>query len=48
MGRADKDQVAMMVKLLMPKAEFEYDDESDALALAICHVNHQNSYNIAS
>ena len=41
MGRADKQQVATMVKILMPKAEFKYDDESDALALAICHVNHR-------
>jgi crossover junction endodeoxyribonuclease RuvC len=43
-GRAEKQQVAMMVKVLLPKAEFKYDDESDALAVAITHVNHKRNY----
>ncbi len=41
-GKAEKQQVAMMVKVLLPKANFKYDDESDALAVAICHLNHHN------
>ena len=40
-GKAEKQQVAMMVKVLLPKAQFQYDDESDALAVAICHVHHR-------
>jgi len=43
-GKADKIQVAMMVKRILPKAEFTYDDESDALAAAICHVNNRKSF----
>ncbi|MFT4718717.1 MAG: crossover junction endodeoxyribonuclease RuvC [Rickettsiales bacterium] len=39
-GRADKNQVATMVKYLMPKATFNNADESDAIAIAICHNNH--------
>ena len=40
-GRAEKEQIQMMVKILLPKAEFKTEDEADALAIAICH----NSYN---
>jgi crossover junction endodeoxyribonuclease RuvC len=39
-GRADKNQIATMVKYLMPRAEFNNADESDAIAIAICHNNH--------
>ncbi|MDA7705445.1 crossover junction endodeoxyribonuclease RuvC [Rickettsiales bacterium] len=38
-GRADKNQIAQMVKYIMPKAKFNSDDESDAIAIAICHNN---------
>ena len=38
-GRADKDQIAMMVKVLLPKAEFKNEHEADALAIALCHGN---------
>jgi crossover junction endodeoxyribonuclease RuvC len=38
MGRADKEQVERMVKLLLPKAVIKYSDEADALATALCHV----------
>jgi crossover junction endodeoxyribonuclease RuvC len=37
-GRADKDQVAKMIQLLVGAKQFETSDASDALALAICHV----------
>lgn len=43
-GRAEKSQVAMMVKTLLPQARAELDthgaDALDALAIAICHANH--------
>jgi crossover junction endodeoxyribonuclease RuvC len=39
-GRADKDQVARMVKALLGLAEEPRPDHAaDALAVAICHVN---------
>lgn len=41
-GRAEKDQIKMMVKVLLPKAIFKTEDEADALAVAICHNNHRN------
>jgi crossover junction endodeoxyribonuclease RuvC len=40
-GRADKNQIAQMVKYLMPKAKFNSSDESDAISIAICHNNHR-------
>lgn len=39
-GKADKDQVMMMVKQLLPGAEIEGYDASDALAVAVCHSSH--------
>jgi len=41
-GHADKKQIQMMVKVLLPKASFANADEADALAIAICHA-HQRS-----
>ncbi|WP_417773011.1 crossover junction endodeoxyribonuclease RuvC [Stappia sp.] len=41
-GHADKEQIRMMVKVLMPKATFNSDDAADALAIAICHAQHRN------
>lgn len=38
-GHGDKKQIAMMVKVLMPKAEFSSEDAADALAIAICHAH---------
>ncbi|MFT6332017.1 MAG: crossover junction endodeoxyribonuclease RuvC [Lentimonas sp.] len=43
-GRADKNQVGVMVKYLMPKADFKTEDEADALAIAICHINQSLNY----
>jgi crossover junction endodeoxyribonuclease RuvC len=42
-GRAEKAQVQMMIKMLLPKADFKTEDEADALAVAICHNNHASS-----
>lgn len=38
-GHADKDQIARMVSLILGVREFERADVSDALAIAICHLN---------
>ena len=40
-GRADKNQVGKMINILLPKADFQSEDEADALAIAICHSNNQ-------
>jgi crossover junction endodeoxyribonuclease RuvC len=42
-GGADKDQVAMMVRRLLPGALIRRSDASDALAVAICHAHHRAS-----
>jgi crossover junction endodeoxyribonuclease RuvC len=41
-GRAEKEQVQMMIKILLPKATFKTEDEADALAVAICHYNNSS------
>ena len=48
-GHGDKQQIHMMVKVLMPKATFQGDDAADALAIAICHAHHRQgaAYRIA-
>lgn len=43
-GHAGKDQVGMMIKTLLPKSGKVSEDEADALAVAICHAHHANSY----
>ncbi|MCA1298224.1 crossover junction endodeoxyribonuclease RuvC [Stappia indica] len=42
-GHAEKEQIRMMVKVLMPKATFNSDDAADALAIAICHAQHRGA-----
>ena len=42
-GGADKDQVQMMVRRLLPGAIMKRADASDALAVAICHAHHRAS-----
>ena len=42
-GGAQKDQVAMMVRRLLPGATIRRADASDALAVAICHAHHRAS-----
>ncbi len=39
-GGADKTQVAMMVRRLLPGAALKRADAADALAVAICHAHH--------
>jgi crossover junction endodeoxyribonuclease RuvC len=42
-GHGEKQQIHMMVRVLLPKAKFEGDDAADALAIAICHAHHRQS-----
>ena len=42
-GHAEKGQVGLMVKTLMPTADFKGADAADALAIAICHAHHRVS-----
>ena len=38
-GKAEKSQVAQMVKMLLPTADVSQNDTADALAVAICHAH---------
>jgi crossover junction endodeoxyribonuclease RuvC len=40
-GHAEKGQVGLMVKTLLPAADFKGADAADALAIAICHAHHR-------
>ena len=42
-GGAEKEQVTMMVRRLLPGALIRRADASDALAVAICHAHHRSS-----
>ncbi len=42
-GHADKNQIAVMLKVLLPKAEPKSADAADALAIAITHAHHRSS-----
>lgn len=39
-GHAGKDQIGMMIKVLLPMAGQLTSDAADALAVAICHAHH--------
>lgn len=43
-GHAEKQQIRVMVKILLPRARFDTDDAADALAIALCHAHHRGSY----
>lgn len=40
-GHAQKSQIQLMVKTLLPTADFKGADAADALAIAICHAHHR-------
>lgn len=42
-GHAEKKQIAMMVRVLLPRAETTSADAADALAVAICHAQHRGA-----
>ena len=41
-GHADKNQIQMMVRVLLPASNPTSPDAADALAVAICHAQHRN------
>lgn len=43
-GRAEKHQIQAMIKILLPKSGKQSEDEADALATAICHVNNIKNF----
>jgi len=47
-GRAAKEQVQQMVKILLGLPEIAQADASDALAVAICHANSAGMKNLAA
>jgi len=42
-GHGDKKQIAMMVRVLLPRATWDSEDAADALAIAICHANQRGT-----
>jgi crossover junction endodeoxyribonuclease RuvC len=42
-GHGDKGQIALMVKILLPKSTPDSEHAADALAIAICHAHHRQS-----
>lgn len=40
-GHAEKEQIQMMIKILLPTADVKGADAADALAIAICHAHHR-------
>ncbi len=42
-GHGEKVQIQMMVKVLLPRADFKGPDAADALAIAICHAHNRAS-----
>jgi crossover junction endodeoxyribonuclease RuvC len=45
-GHADKEQVQMMVRRLLPGCAIASPDAADALAVAICHAHHANTLRV--
>ncbi len=43
-GRADKDQVARILEMMMGRQDFATSDASDGLALAVCHARIHGSH----
>ena len=45
-GHGDKEQIKMMVNMLLPKAQYDTDDAADALAIAVCHAHNRSVTNL--
>ena len=43
-GHAGKEQIQMMVKLLLCNPKIDSEHSGDALAMAICHAHNRNSF----
>lgn len=46
-GHADKRQIAVMVRVLLPASAPTSADAADALAVAICHAQHRSAISLA-
>ena len=42
-GHADKTQVQMMMRVLLPGCTIKSPDAADALAVAVCHAHHRST-----
>lgn len=42
-GHGEKQQVQMMLRILMPKVVFKGNDAADALAIAVCHAHNRGA-----
>lgn len=42
-GHAAKEQVVLMIRMLLPGAELSTPDAADALAVAVCHAHHRQT-----
>ncbi len=42
-GHAEKEQIRVMLRVLLPKADPQSHDAADALAIAVCHAHHRQS-----
>ncbi len=47
-GHAEKQQIAMMLKVLLPRSDAASPDAADALAVAITHAQHRASQALAA
>ena len=45
-GHASKDQISLMVQMLLPKAGKVTKDAADALAVAICHAHYRTTHHL--
>ena len=42
-GHGAKQQIGMMVRVLLPRADVDSEDAADALAVALCHAQHRTA-----
>lgn len=42
-GHANKEQIQMMIRTLLPTCQFDSADAADALAIAICHSRYEET-----
>jgi crossover junction endodeoxyribonuclease RuvC len=47
-GHAEKAQIAMMIRVLLPRSDAASPDAADALAVAICHAQHRGARRLAA
>jgi crossover junction endodeoxyribonuclease RuvC len=45
-GHAEKQQIRLMIGVLLPKADPKTEDAADALAIAICHAHSRQSHSM--